>query len=222
MCGDIPRSPGDKFHYIIFNFLRGIAGYARMSQRYWQAGDLPEGGEATPGRQYLNQYLNQFLAQQIPRRIPAGPIDVLDIGCGSGYVSKLLSDAGYRGRYVGVDIKEHEDFGTYTGASNFESAFVESGIERFESGASFDLILSITAPEHIPDDAAVVAKCRSLLKEGGYQVHAVPTFWALFLYIAHYTPKRVKRLFGRSPYQAYRLGGSPSACTSTSPFRPRS
>jgi len=88
---------------------------------------------------------------------------------------------------------------------------VESRIEDFETDKKFDLVLSITALEHIENDVFTIHKCDYLSKPEGIQIHIIPSFWLLFLMFFHgyrqYTPKRIKSLFNQKQYRVYRLGG---------------
>ena len=117
---------------------------------------------------------------------------------------------GYKGHYTGIDINQHKDFdkeSTYP----FKSILIESKMEDFESDKKFDLVLSNCALEHIKNDALVISKCDYFLKPGGIQIHVIPSFWSLFLYLWHgyrqYNPKRIKSLFNQKHYKVYRLGG---------------
>lgn len=207
ISGDNPLNTKDKFYFFIYNFIRGIAGLcSRIEQKYWHPQRLDDGKE-TPARKYLNQ----FIVQEVFKAIPIKNIDILDIGCGSGYVRKVLGDFGCKGRYVGVDIYKNKDFDRYTNVNGLETIFIKSKIEDFETEGKFDFILSITVLEHVENDKIVVTKCNNLLKEGGCQIHIIPSFWALFLYLWHgyrqYTPKRIKELFSGTEYQVFRLGG---------------
>lgn len=206
ISGDKSLSKKDRLFYLAYNLIRGIVGHACwIRSEYWYSKKL-EDGKNSPGRKYLNQ----FLFQEIPKMIPIGEIDVFDIGCGSGYFRDILADLGYKGCYTGLDIYKHKNFdkqGTYP----FKSILVESKIEDFETDKKFDLVLSNTALEHIENDALTISKCDYFLKPRGNQIHIIPSFWSLFLYLWHgyrrYNPKRIKSLFNQKRYKVYRLGG---------------
>ncbi|GAI44862.1 unnamed protein product, partial [marine sediment metagenome] len=65
--------------------------------------------------------------------------------------------------------------------------------------------------EHVEDDFDVISKCDELIKRGGIQIHILPSFWSLFLYLWHgyrqYNPKRLKKLFSYRDFEVFRLGG---------------
>jgi len=136
-------------------------------------------------------------------------MNILDIGCGSGYVRKLLNEVGYTGFYIGVDIKKHDEFNDYS--HYFNSRLIESKIEDFNTDNRFDIILSITSLEHIENDKLTIDKCYELLKRRGIQLHIVPSYWSLFIHLWHgfriYGPGQINRLFHSKKYKVYRLGG---------------
>jgi SAM-dependent methyltransferase len=122
----------------------------------------------------------------------------------------LFANAGFGGSYTGIDMEKHKSF-EIKGHSNFNSAFIQTTIEGFETTDLFDLVISVTALEHIENDALVISKCQKMLKPGGAEIHVVPTLWALFLYLWHgyrqYNPRSIKRLFNGRNYHVYRIGG---------------
>lgn len=211
LSGDGSLSKRDRVFYLVYNLTRGIAGYAcRMRSKHWHSNELEE-GIGSPSRKYLYR----FLLQELPKIIPVGEIDVLDVGCGSAFFRNILADLGYKGRYTGIDVHKHKNFNMHE-TPPFKSIFMRSKIEDFETDKKFDIVLSITALEHVEDDALAVSKCDGFLKQGGRQVHIVPSFWSLFLYMWHgyrqYNPKRIKSLFNQKRYRVYRLGGMFSFC----------
>jgi len=48
-----------------------------------------------------------FLEQQIQSVLPVGNIRILDVGCGSSFISDVLPNHGYKGVYTGIDIGDH-------------------------------------------------------------------------------------------------------------------
>jgi len=149
--GDRPLSKKDKLTYFVYNFISGISGYScNIKSNYWYTDEFArrarEEGRGFPTRIFLNQ----FLVQEVPKMVEIENIDVLDVGCGSGYIREFLSDVGYTGSYTGIDIYKDIDFDDYT--PYFESNLIESRIEDFETDKEFDLILSITSLEHIEND----------------------------------------------------------------------
>ena len=63
------------------------------------------------------------------------------MGCGNGRASALLARAGYRGRYVGVDIENRFAADKWAGGA-FETRFILGDAHEATGEGPFDLILS--------------------------------------------------------------------------------
>jgi SAM-dependent methyltransferase len=98
---------------------------------------------------------------------------VLDLGCGEGYGTALLSRA--VGEIVGVDVDEAA---IAHAASRYASAncrFHRHDGERlpFED-AAFDAVVSFQVIEHVPDDRMYVSEVSRVLRPGGQLVLTTP------------------------------------------------
>ncbi len=95
---------------------------------------------------------------------------VLDVGCGGGILSESMARRG--AQVTGIDLGEkalkvaklHQlESGI---AVDYQLKSVESlAMERL---ASFDVVTSMEMLEHVPDPAAIVAACATLVKPGGH------------------------------------------------------
>jgi len=125
-----------------------------------------------------------FLALELPALIGKTEINILDIGCGSGRSLDLLIQAGFKGNYIGLDIddrfapsvKAHETFNI-----SFTRQDVHSGLPK----GPFDLIVSNSALEHIPNDHKLAQIFDAALSDTGVQLHIVPAPGGLFTYLWH-------------------------------------
>lgn len=208
--GDYKLNKIDQVWYLISNFFRGIWGYRTLTKTCFWHKKLEGLNSHSPGRQYLDA----FLEAQIPKLLKNKNISVLDIGCGTGYMKEVLEKYGYTGKYIGVDVMREDKF--IEESKSFDVKFVESKIEDFNIDERFDLVISNTAFEHIPDDHKAAEQAHKYAGTRGIQLHIVPTFWSLPIYLFHgfrqYSPDRVKKLFGKKAI-VYRLGGLPSFLT---------
>ncbi len=158
----------------------------------------------SPGRQYLNS----FLKTELPKILPNKNISILDIGCGTGYIRRILEDLNYSGEYLGIDVSKEKKFSDES--NKFKIDFIQKPIEDFETDKRFDLVISNTSFEHIEDDIKAGQQAKKYTKENGTQLHIVPAFWSLPIYLLHgyrqYNPERVQKVF---PFEKdiYRLGG---------------
>jgi SAM-dependent methyltransferase len=102
---------------------------------------------------------------------------VLEVGCGTGYVLRMLHDACRRGVVIGMDL-----FGDGLVLAKKRSAapVVRGRIEAAPFAVPFDLIGLFDTLEHIDDDAAVLADLRKLLRPGGVLCITVPAYEELW------------------------------------------
>lgn len=211
ISGDIPLSLVQKLGYLGVNFVRNLFGIRFPGKTAFWHVRVNDTSTDSPGRSYLNTFVRRML----PMILPVGAVSVLDIGCGTAYMRSILSNAGYAGEYVGVDIVREPKLDEKSTPA-FSMTFVQQDINTFESSRRFDLVFSNTSLEHVPNDFVAVQKAHELSADNGVEVHIVPSHWSLPLYIWHgyrqYTPARLKRMFSDTPHTIYRLGGFASWC----------
>ncbi len=205
LSGDIKLSRPQQIWYLLYNCVRGIAGYFTIFHSHFFSPQMIGETDASLPRKYIDG----FLKEQLPVHVPTGKLSILDIGCGSGYIRQILGELGYSGSYTGLDVVREPDFDEYA-HSLFETRFIQMPIEEFQESNQYDLVLSNTAFEHIVDDVLAGKKARDAVKARGVEIHIVPALWSLPLYLLHgyrqYSPRRVKKVFSHYSL-AYRLGG---------------
>jgi len=81
----------------------------------------------------------------------------------------LMKAAGYG--YDGLDI-EHRD-----GCDRIYDEFLVQSIEDTVPGSGYDMVISITLLEHVPDNARAVRSMFEALKSGGVTHHYLPSKW---------------------------------------------
>ena len=130
------------------------------------------GERVVPGKvsaQLYNEHLARyaFAAGMVKGR------DVLDMGCGAGYGSQFLSEAGARS-VLGIDSsKEAVEYARsrYGGQGvRFEVA----DAARLRTEGKFDVAVAFEAIEHTKDHAGFVDSAKRALKEGGILVISTP------------------------------------------------
>jgi SAM-dependent methyltransferase len=204
ISGDIKLSKKEQIQYLLHNFFRGIWGYRTfLKSQLWSTAQTNQSSDS-PGRQYVDS----FLKTEIPNLISKKEISVLDIGCGTAYVLKILEELEYSGEYTGVDIFKEPGF--LDESEKFKIDFVQKPIEEFEINKKFDLVISNTSFEHIPDDKKAAEQASKFVKDDGVQIHIMPSFGSFFAYLFHgyrqYNPTFLKRIFPKN-MKVYRLGG---------------
>ncbi len=100
--------------------------------------------------------------------------NVLDVGCGSGRLSKALSEKGYSVVAIDSDWKAIE----ITKKKGI-MAFV-SDINDWKSEDKFDCIILGDVLEHIEDDKSAMRKVHAMLKPNGCIIVNVPSYQFLF------------------------------------------
>jgi SAM-dependent methyltransferase len=172
---------------------------------FWHAVFLDETSDSP-----MRSYLDAFMGLELTKLLPPSNVSIFDIGCGTAYVRSLLTRAGYSGTYTGIDVVKEPKFDMYA-YPEFITVFLNQDIATFKTNERFDLVISNTSLEHIENDTQAVVVAHSLVKEGGIEVHLVPSLWSLPLYLWHgyrqYTPARIRKIFKGSNYKVYRMGG---------------
>lgn len=121
----------------------------------------------------MNNY--EFCAQWVLDRQPAQDDRVLDYGCGSGEIVRLLRAKGVMA--FGCDVfYEGGDYSPRIDAELFVSGTIrrmEGGVIPFESD-SFDYVVTNQVLEHVPDLDGVLDEIRRVLKPGGKVLSLFP------------------------------------------------
>lgn len=209
ISGDSRLTMRQRLRYLAFNLGRNLkfGKCAAKRLRFCAQRLLRTPSTASPGRALTEA----FLHSQLPKMLPPRKLRVLEIGCGSGNLTKLLAEAGYSGSYVGVDIADRFN---HTAQPGFKREFVLADAHRFEPDGKFDLVVSVSALEHIADDRQLIQKLGGHLAQGGVQVHFVPSGWGLPAYLWHgyrqYTTISLAERFGSQQTSIFAMGGAAS------------
>jgi SAM-dependent methyltransferase len=97
----------------------------------------------------------------------------LDLGCGDGRLTRVLSDQLGGLKLVGLDVDPDE---TKLAAKErlYERVHTTSAEQIPEPDNLFDFIVSVSVMEHIPNLQGVLHECARVLKPGGRLVTTVP------------------------------------------------
>ncbi len=207
--GDLRLSFGERVRYLCSNARRNMVaiGTGPATRAF-----VPP--RSASGKRFVGQSPSRFLTEvfidsELPQLLTQKQVEVVEIGCGSGSMSARLATLGFGGRYTGIDIVDQ--FRPQALPSSFTSNFIESDAHRFIPERPIDLLISVSALEHIPDDAKLIKRLATHMAPGGLELHVVPGAASLFTYLWHgyrqYTPKGLADRFGEGRTSIVRLGG---------------
>lgn len=168
--------------------------FGALAQRWWD----PQGPQQA--LHVMNPVRLRYVVDQL--RAGGGSLAgarVLDVGCGGGLLSEAL--AGEGADVVALDLAP--DLVKVARLHGLESGVqVDYRLQSAEALAaeapgSFDVVTCMEMLEHVPDPAAVVAACATLLRPGGHlflsTLNRTPAAFALAIvgaeYVARLLPK---------------------------------
>jgi SAM-dependent methyltransferase len=161
--------------------------------------DLPFTGE-----RYLPEVSGQIAFEHLHRYYLASSLmkgrRILDVACGEGYGSHLLSQSGVE--VVGVDISAEAVAHASRRYGSATLRFVEASaaVLPFESG-SFDTVVSFETIEHHDQHEEMLAEIKRVLKSDGILVISSPNKQHYSVDRDYQNPYHVKELF-REDFQA--------------------
>ncbi len=137
-----------------------IAKFEALASRWWDANS-----EFKP-----LHAINPLRCNFIDNHSPVAEKKVLDVGCGGGLVCEGLAQRG--AEVTGIDMGE-KPLGVarlHALESQLDIDYQQRSAEDIaeEMPAAFDVVTCLEMLEHVPDPAAVVKACATLVKPGGY------------------------------------------------------
>ncbi len=102
---------------------------------------------------------------------------VLDMACGEGYGSEVLSRGATS--VVGVDANPQAHEHARLRYTRQNLSFERGLVETFGEPGSFDAVVFLQTIEHVRDPPAVLAHFQALLAEGGFAVISTPNLLTL-------------------------------------------
>ncbi len=133
----------------------------------------------------LKEWLDKRFFKKILKQLPVQPINVLDVGGGTGWMLDILKRTDKR---IGLTQIVDIDNKAKNIAEEKGHAYFEGTIETFTTDKPFHLILMLNLVEHVANPLAVLQKAGSLLAPGGIIVIKTPntTSWDARLYKRSY------------------------------------
>lgn len=177
-------------------------GGPRAAESHWSAFDAAGIRRlvAAEDRHFWFRARNQIIAALMGPPIDALPdgFHILEVGCGSGNVLRVLKRLG-RNRGV-VEALELSPEAAEVARVRTGLTVTNGYLSDLDAGASFDIIAAFDVLEHIADEQAVLQQMRERLRTGGRMVLTVPahqTLWSSFDvasgHVRRYTPATLSR-----------------------------
>ena len=137
------------------------------------------------------------------------PGRVLDIACGVGYGSQLLSQRCERVSVLGVDISESAVAHAREHYAGPKVEFRVADAMSFEDPEGFDSIVSLETLEHVTAPGALLSHLTSLLRPEGVLVASVPTTPSVDLNPHHlhdFSEKSFRQLVAQNTHGLQEIG----------------
>jgi 2-polyprenyl-3-methyl-5-hydroxy-6-metoxy-1,4-benzoquinol methylase len=176
---------------------------ARHAESHWSAFDA-DGIQrllAAEDRHFWFRARNKTIAALASQ--PIGDLRdgfrILEVGCGSGNVLRVLHDlAGSRGHVEGLELSAQ----AADVARARTGLLVTNGyVSDLDPDAKYDLIAAFDVLEHIADETGVLAQMRERLVPGGRLILTVPahqTLWSAFDVASGHERRYSKRTLSRA------------------------
>jgi SAM-dependent methyltransferase len=142
---------------------------------------------------------------QVLNLFPPARGRVLDVGCGNGYLSAILSERGYE--VTGVEQEGGYDE-RFPRNVRLITANLDDGLPPLEG--EFDYIVCADILEHLKRPERLLKQLRSYLAPGGVLIGSLPNsgnFYFRLVILAGYFPQEDKGLFDRTHIRFYTYDG---------------
>jgi SAM-dependent methyltransferase len=133
--------------------------------------------------------VRNLVIERMVRQVIAGLPDgyrVLEVGCGTGNVLRMLEAVCTRGTVVGMDQEEE---GLKYARARTTCTLIQGDVRTTTFDRPFDIVGLFDVLEHIPEDAQVLRDLRTVLTDHGVlllTVPAHPSLWSYFDVASHH------------------------------------
>jgi 2-polyprenyl-6-hydroxyphenyl methylase/3-demethylubiquinone-9 3-methyltransferase len=132
---------------------------------------------------------------------------VLDVGCGGGILAEAMARRG--ARVTGIDLagKPLEIAQQHALEHNVDVRYASSSAEDWAAthAGNYDVVTCMEMLEHVPDPAAVIAACASMVKPGGWVFFSTINRNPLSYLMAIVGVEYVLRILPRGTHQYHRF-----------------
>jgi len=130
--------------------------------------------QKNPLRFLLNSAHTYYPIVNYLNNINSQNLDILEVGCGYGYLTYSLNFEGHNA--IGIDVSE---VAIKFALENFGANYLKADIDQFrdtnrKSNKKFDLIVTIDVIEHLSNPTSFIKQCFALLKDSGRLILTTP------------------------------------------------
>lgn len=120
---------------------------------------------------FIRQEAERHFGLATAARAPLAGLSALDIGCGGGLVSEPLARLGASVTGVDPAVPNIATAKKHAQSQNLTIEYLATTVESLVAAArTFDLVVCLEVVEHVPDVAAFLATCATLVRPGGLMV----------------------------------------------------
>ena len=114
--------------------------------------------------------INPLRLEWINAKVPLAGKRVIDIGCGGGILAESMARKG--ANVTGIDLSEKAlkvaDLHSLESGVNVRYKLIAAETMADEEAGQYDVVTCMEMLEHVPDPAAIVKACATLVKPGGH------------------------------------------------------
>ncbi|WP_312438530.1 bifunctional 2-polyprenyl-6-hydroxyphenol methylase/3-demethylubiquinol 3-O-methyltransferase UbiG [Janthinobacterium sp.] len=114
--------------------------------------------------------INPLRLEWINAKVPLAGKRVIDIGCGGGILAESMARKG--ASVTGIDLSEKAlkvaDLHSLESGVNVRYKLIAAETMAAEEAGQYDVVTCMEMLEHVPDPAAIVKACATLVKPGGH------------------------------------------------------
>jgi 2-polyprenyl-3-methyl-5-hydroxy-6-metoxy-1,4-benzoquinol methylase len=129
-----------------------------------------------------SQYLTNPYLKFIDRHL-TGQQSVLDVGCGTGLISNLMSIRHPTSNFVGIDFADSIDYAVNFAVLNSikNVQFCRNDFTQYPVTSQYDVVICQGVLHHIPESNTAIEKLKQLVKPGGTLILGVYHPWGKIL-----------------------------------------
>lgn len=144
--------------------------FARLASEWWDPrGKFRALHRIGPARlTFLRDEMLRHFARPVSGMRPLRGLRVLDVGCGGGLICEPLARLG--GSVTGLDpaVENVEAARRHAAGAGLEIDYRAGRVEDLGGeGRTFDAVVCLEVVEHVPDQAAFLKACATLVRPGG-------------------------------------------------------